>query len=172
MPKAHVSVDLETSQSHCSFPRISYPFRNTSGRGTRLGRGAWCSSERKGSRIISYGSRASEGVTRGSLFIVPPTGGWTPRGIARRSHTPPCGRVSPRGWTRASGREETTEPGDARCAQTARADRCAQLRYLLSSGRLFSRSSLSICWHQPSMRSRSACRSFRNQWPSRWHTDL
>lgn len=121
MPKAHVSVDLETSQSHCSFPRISYPFRNTSGRGTRLGRGAWCSSERKGSRIISYGSRASEGVTRGSLFIVPPTGGWTPRGIARRSHTPPCGRVSPRGWTRASGREETTEPGDARCAQTARA---------------------------------------------------
>ena len=44
--------------------------------------------------------------------------------------------------------------------------------HLLSSGRLFSRSSLSICWHQPSMRSRSAWRSFRNQWPSRWHTDL
>lgn len=44
--------------------------------------------------------------------------------------------------------------------------------HLLSSGRLFSRSSLSICWHHPSMRSRSAWRSFRNQWPSRWHTDL
>lgn len=44
-------------------------------------------------------------------------------------------------------------------------------KYILSSGKAFSRWSSSICRHHPSSRSVSACSSFRNQRPSLWHTD-
>lgn len=44
--------------------------------------------------------------------------------------------------------------------------------HLPSSERLLSLVSCSICWHQPSMRPVSACRSFRNQFPSRRHAGV
>lgn len=173
MPQAHVCVDLETGQNPCSFPENRLPLQLTPwGRGTTLGgrpsaeRGVF---QRKGSRTTSDGSRAREGVTRGALFTVPPWG-------ARLSHTARGGRVRLQAaHAHLAGREHHPPPHPR--LKTPGAPRPGRVQvctaaYLLSSGRLFSRSSLSICWHQPSMRSRSACRSFRNQWPSRWHTDL
>lgn len=109
----------------------------------------WYFSERKSSRARSHRPRVSVGVTSAQQFSFY----WAAQGRVDSQLESPgsfiCsvwGNARLQGWTSATGRGETTSLKTQRKPRPqGQVYRGEQLRYLLSSGRLFSRSSLSIC---------------------------